>query len=119
MNLGYFYPLSARLEVQSTSSSAMRFGHFADFYATSSDLVTVTGVPQGATVELLGSSGQVYSSSVAGAGGTVTLDIAAPDMPLAAYVQVVELDRTLASTTTTVEVWAGNDYSVSYPAVGP
>ncbi len=111
MDLGYQYPLSARVEVQSNDNSTMRFGRYSDFYAATSDNVTVTHAPVGAVVELVSPSGRVYFSKTAGASGTVQIGLAAFAMPLIAYVRVVYLGRTLATSRQPAEVWGGDAYT--------
>jgi hypothetical protein len=113
MDLGYQYPLSARVEVQTTDGSTMRYARFSDFYATSSENVTVGGLPYGATVQLIGPSGSLYSSGVAGPSGIVSLDIAALQIPLTAFVTVTEQGRVVASSPSAIPVWPGDVYFVS------
>ena len=111
MDLEYQYPLSARVEVQSNDNSTMRFGPYLDFYVVTSDNVTVTHVPVAPVVRLVSPSGRVYFSKTAGASGTVQIGLAAFAMPLIAYVRVVYLGRTLATSRQPAEVWGGDAYT--------
>lgn len=112
MHLGYQYPLSARLEVQTTSSSKMVYGRFTDFYAASSENVTIGGLPAGATARLVGPSGSVYASAVSGPSGSVLLPVASYAMPLVTFIVVEDGDSIVASTSAPSGVWGGDVYSV-------
>ena len=112
MNLGYQYPLTVFLEVQTTDNTTMHFSTYTDYYATSSDTVTVNGAPAGSTVEIVGQSGNVLASSTAGLDGSAQMKIAKYHMPLSANVEVLVMGVVVASTPTMTAVYGGDVYSV-------
>jgi hypothetical protein len=112
MNLGYQYPLTVFLEVQTTDNTAMHFGTYTDYYATSSDAVKVNGAPAGSTVEIVGQSGNVLASATAGLDGA-QLKIGKYHMPLSANVEVLVMGVVVASTPTATAIYGGDVYSVS------
>ncbi|HEV2225576.1 MAG TPA: hypothetical protein VGR56_02080 [Nitrososphaerales archaeon] len=112
MNLGYQYPLTVFLEVQTTDNTAMHFSTYTDYYATTSDSVTVNGAPAGSTVEIVGPSGNVFASATAGLDGSAQIKIAKYHLPLTANVEVLVMGVVVASTTTTTNVYGGDVYSV-------
>ena len=112
MNLGYQYPLTVFLEVQTTDNTAMHFSAYTDYYATSSDTVTVNGAPGGSTVEIVGQSGNVLATTTAGLDGSAHLNIAQYHMPLSANVEVLVMGVVVASTPTTTSIYGGDVYSV-------
>ncbi|HEV2226584.1 MAG TPA: hypothetical protein VGR56_07260, partial [Nitrososphaerales archaeon] len=112
MNLGYQYPLTVFLEVQTTDNTAMHFSTYTDYYATSSDSVIVNRAPAGSTVEIVGQSGNVLASATAGLDGSAQMKIAKYHMPLSANVEVLVMGVVVASTPTTTIVYGGDVYSV-------
>ncbi len=112
MTLGYQYPLTVFLEVQTTDNTVMHFSTYTDYYATSSDTVTVNGAPAGSTVEIVGQSGNVLASAPAGVDGSAQLKIAKYHMPLSANVEVLVMGVVVASTPTTAAIYGGDVYSV-------
>jgi hypothetical protein len=113
MNLGYQYPLTAFLEVQTTDSSTMHFSVYSDYYATASDTLTVTGVPPNATVEVASPTGSVLATGQADASGTATLKIGMYHMPLQAEIRVFVLGVRVGSTSSVVSLYGGDVYQAS------
>jgi len=116
-NLGYQVPFQFFLETQTSYQGAMYTGTFQNFYMTSSDSVTVTGMPTGTTAQLVSPSGQVLASAPEGS-GTATLEVAQFNMPIVANIQVSLLGVSVASTTSPVSIWGGDSYSLSLLGVG-
>jgi hypothetical protein len=119
MNLGYEYPLTAFLEVQTTDYSTMHFSAYSDYYATSSPSITVQNAPPGSTVEIVGSGGNVYSSGQVDSSGTSQLNIGMYDMPLNANINVYLFGVLVGSTSASVPIYGGDVYTVSLsPNIG-
>jgi len=113
LSLGYQQPYQFFLETQTSDTSGMFTGTFQNFYLTSSDSVTVTGMPVDSTAEIVSSSGQVLASS-AESSGTATLGIAQFDMPLVANIEVTTvLGVSIASTSSPISIWGGDSYALS------
>jgi hypothetical protein len=113
LSLGYQYPLSARLEVQSTDNGTMRYSHYSDFYATTSPSVTFGNLPQGAEVALLAGSGQLYSSAAVNSSGVASLNIAQFAMPLKASVLIIVDGQVVAGSSGPMTLWGGDEYVYS------
>jgi hypothetical protein len=113
MDLGYQYPLSAFLEVQTTDNTAMYFSVYRDYYATASDTVTVRDAPPGSTVAIVDQSGNFFARGQADNSGTATLQIGMYHMPLRAYIRVFLMGTMIGSTTGSVDIYEGDVYTVS------
>ncbi len=113
MNLGYQYPLTAFLEVQSTDNTAMHFSTYTDYYATTSDSVTVAGAPPGSTAQLVDPSGRVLASAPADLSGTARLDIGMYAEPLQANVVVSLQGAEIATTSAPMPVYGGDSFAVT------
>jgi len=108
-------PFKSYLEVETTSTSAMRNGTYTDYYATLGEDVTVSGAPPGGKVQIEDSSGGVLVSSTANITGVATLNVGQLQLPLSGYfIRVYDVDGTLiGSTPSAVTVWGGDVYTVS------
>src|SRR3989442_6350347 len=108
-------PFKSYLEVETTSTSAMRNGTYADYYATLGEDVTVSGAPPGGKVQIEDSSGGVLVSSTANITGVATLNVGQLQLPLSGYfIRVYDVDGTLiGSTPSAVTVCGGDVYTVS------
>lgn len=113
MNLGYQYPLTVFLEVQTTDGSKMFFSTYTDYYATKSDTVTVKGLVPYSTAQIVGTSGSVLSTAQADGSGTAHLDIGMYDMPLAANIEDIVLGAPVASTSGPVNIFGGDVYTTA------
>jgi hypothetical protein len=119
MSLDMPTPFRAFLQVDSSSGS-MRYGVFENYYATTSEDVTVTGAPSGDTLQLVGPTGSVLASATVGSGGTATMPVAMYAMPLNADVEVLDSSgHVVASTSGPVQVYGGDVYSVTAPTQDP
>jgi len=116
MNLKMPSPFNAYLEVQTSSSSAMRFSTYIDYYATLSGVVTVNNVPPASTVEIVGSNGNTLASAQTPFSCTscqVNLDVGKYFFPLTnAYIQVY-ISGVQVATTSAIAIWGGDVYSLS------
>ncbi len=113
LNLGYQFPLTAFLEVESTDNTTMHFSTYTDYYATSAGSIQVTGAPAGSTVDVVNPSGTVLASGRASLSGTAVLDVSRYDMPLVANIEVLALGLPVASTPAPVAIYGGDTYAVS------
>lgn len=113
MNLGYQYPLTTFLEVQSTDNTTMHYSTYTDYYATTSGNITVNGAPAGSTVQLIGASGAVLASGRASLSGTAVLDVTMYNMPLSANIVVTDLGVTVASTSSPAAIYGGDAYALT------
>ena|SRR2546425_5285748 len=108
-------PFKSYLEVETTSTGAMRNGTYTDYYATLGEDVTVSGAPPGGKVQIEDSSGGVLVSSTANDTGVATLNVGQFHLPLSGYlIRVYDTDDTLlGSTPSAVTIWGGDVYAVS------
>ena len=113
MNLGYQYPLTAFLEVQTTDYTAMHFSAYSNYYATSSPNVKVENAPPGSTVRIVGNDGRVFAAAQADNSGTATLDVGMYDMPLNANINVYMFGVQVGSTSSSVPIYGGDVYTVT------
>ncbi|HEV2389812.1 MAG TPA: hypothetical protein VGS04_03715 [Nitrososphaerales archaeon] len=113
LNLEFQQPFQFFLETQTSYAGAMFTGTFNNFYLTSGDSVTVTGMPSGSTAQLVSPSGAVLASAAENS-GTATLPIGHFNMPLTANIRVTSLlGISVASTKSPISIWGGDSYSLS------
>jgi hypothetical protein len=114
-------PFNAYLEPQTSFSGQMLFGAYRDYYATSSNAVTVTNTPKDAVVKVIdASSNAVLASSKASEGGVAVLDIGKYHFPLRnASIKLYDSQgaQVLASTADGGggAIWGGDEYIVGNP----
>lgn len=124
LNLQMPMPFNAYLEPETSYGEAMLNGTFTDYYATTSENVKVTNNPIGASyVDIVvpnsSGSGTVVATAPVDSSGTATLNIGAFDMPLAAYIKIYGSGGVqLASTPSTINIFGGDQYSVSLLGLG-
>lgn len=107
-------PYNAYLEVETTSTSAMRNGTYTDYYAALGENITVSGAPPGGKVQIENATGGVLASSTANITGIATLNVGQYHLPLTAYIRVYDVDGTLlGSTPSAVTIWGGDVYTFS------
>jgi hypothetical protein len=113
MTLNMPPPQQVYLEPQSSTASSMLFGTYANYYATSSEGVTVTNAPVGGTAKLVDASNAVLASAPVAADGTATMLIGRYSLPISAFIKVFDANNNLvASTAAAVSVWGGDTYAV-------
>lgn len=113
LNLQFQQPFQFFLETQTSYAGAMFTGTFGNFYLTSSDSITVTGMPSGSTAQIVSPSGAVLESAPESS-GTATLAIGQFSMPLVANIKVTSLlGVSVASTKSPISIWGGDSYSLS------
>ncbi len=112
LNLGYQQPFYFFLETQTSYTGGMFTGTFQNFYLTSSDSVTVTGMPSGSTAVIVSPSGAVLASAPESS-GTATLAIGQYDMPLVANIKVTSVLGVSIASTKSGFIWGGDSDSLS------
>lgn len=119
LNLQMPEPLNSYLEPQSSYSGQLLNGIYKDYYATTDEAIRVTNNPLGASyVDLVlpnsSGSGTVIATAPVDSSGTATIPVGEFDMPLGAYIKVYStLGVELASTSSPVKIYGGDQYSVS------
>ena len=115
LNLTIPAPFNTYIEVQTTSTSAMRNGTYTDYYATLGENITVSGATPGGMVQIEDASGIALVSSTANSTGVATLMVGPYHLPLNGYyIRVYDIDGTLiGSTPSAVTIWGGDAYAVS------
>ncbi|HJU14683.1 MAG TPA: hypothetical protein VJ792_09540 [Candidatus Nitrosotalea sp.] len=112
-------PFNSYLEPQSSYSGQMLNGIYKDYYATTDENIKVTNNPIGASqVDLVvpnsSGSGTVVATAPVDSSGTATIEVGEFDMPLGAYIKVYNgAGLELASTSSPVNIYGGDQYSVS------
>jgi hypothetical protein len=122
LNLQMSAPFNAYLEVESTYASGMLFATYADYYATSSDVVAVQGGPSGGTVVMVDSNNNVLASVSIGSNGMAYATVGQYRMPFVGSIQVYDPNQNLvASALETAGIWGGDVYQVqnSAPVASP
>ncbi|MDE1829103.1 MAG: hypothetical protein KGI25_02155 [Thaumarchaeota archaeon] len=124
LNLQMSEPFQAYLEPQTSYAGALLNGVYANYYATSDESIKVTNNPVGASyVDIVvpnsSGSGTVVATAPVDSSGTATINVGQFDMPLAAYIKVYGAGGVeLASTSSTVDIFGGNQYSASLLGTG-
>jgi hypothetical protein len=106
-------PFNAYLEVETSDTAQMLWATYADYYATTSNVVTVQNVPAGDIAEIVSGS-TVYASATntGDSAATLTLDIAKYNMPLAGVLEVLSGGSVIATSGST-SFWGGDVYEFS------
>ena len=114
LNLQMPAPFNTYLEPQSSYPGQLLNGTYKDYYATTGETIKVTNNPLlAATVKLVDPTGKVLASAPVNS-GTAILNIGQFHMPLAAYFKVYDtLGIQLASTSSPVNIFGGDAYSVN------
>ncbi len=114
LNLQMPMPFNTYLEPQSTYQGQLLDGTFTNYYATTSETVTVTNNPiLASTVDLVDPTGKVITTSPVSS-GTATFTIGQYHMPLAAYIKIYDSHGIqLASTSSPANIFGGDVYKVS------
>ena len=119
LNLQMPEPFNSYLEPQSSYSGQLLNGTYADYYATTGETIKVSNNPISASyVDLVVPSstgnGTVVATAPVDSSGTATIEVGQFDMPLGAYIKVYgALGTELASTSAPVNIFGGDQYSVS------
>src|SRR5690242_10270690 len=114
MNLQMPGPFNAFLEPQSSYPGQMLDGSYKDYYATTDENIKITNNPANAArVDLIGTSGTVIASSPV-ISGTGTINVGSYHFPLAGTIKVYDgSNNVIASTSSIVNIFGGDVYSVS------
>jgi hypothetical protein len=110
-NLNIPEPFNAYLEVETSDSQQMLWAGYTDFYATTSNDVTIQNVPAGDVAEIVSGSTVYASATNSGSSpAAVSLNIAQYDLPLAGSLEILSGGSVVATTGST-SFWAGDAYS--------
>jgi hypothetical protein len=113
MTLNMPPPEQVYLEPQSSTASSMLTGTYTNYYAASTEGVTVTNAPAGGTAELVDASNNVLASAPVAANGSAKMLVGKYSLPVSAFIKVFDGSNNLvASTATAVSVWGGDSYAV-------
>ncbi|CUR52242.1 exported protein of unknown function [Nitrosotalea devaniterrae] len=114
LNLQMPAPFNVFEEPQSSYAGQLLNGTYADYYATTSEIVKVTNAPSlASTIDLVDPTGKVLATSPV-TSGTATFTIGQFHMPLAAYIKMYDSHNIqLASTSSPVNIFGGDVYTVS------
>ena len=114
MSLQIPAPFNAFLEPQSSYAKQMFYGSYKDYYAATSENVTVTtNLSNAATVSIVDKSGNTLVSAPIST-GTAVLDVGMYHLPLAGYINVYDSNHIqIASTPSPANIFGGDIYSVS------
>src|SRR6267143_1953790 len=107
-------PFNAFLEPQSSYEGQLLNGTYKDYYVTTDENIQVTNLPSNAArVDLTDTSGKVLASAPM-TGSTAKLDVGKYHFPLATTIKVYDSNNIMiASTSTPVNIFGGDVYSVS------
>ena len=112
MNLQMPGPFNTYLEPQTTYPGQLLNGTYTNYYATTSETVKITNLPNNTTrADLVGSSGNILAS-VPVSNGTASLDLGKYDFPLAGTIKAYDANNVLTSTSSSVtNIYGGDVYS--------
>jgi hypothetical protein len=113
MNLQMPGPFNAFLEPQTSYAGEMQYGTYKDYYAASSETVTVTNTPPfSAKVRLVDSSMHVLAEAPV-VSDSASLTIGQYHMPLGAFIKVYDSNEIeIASTPSPIGIYGGDTYQV-------
>ena len=101
-----------------SSSATMRYTTFYNYYASTSDVVTVTSAPSGDSAQLVDASNNVLASAKVATNGDAFLPVGMYAMPVTAYLKVLDPSGALvASTSAPVPIYGGDVYAVTAPTL--
>lgn len=114
MTLNMPPPQQVYLEPQSSTASSLLTGTYTDYYATSSEGVSVTNAPPGGTAEIVDASNNVLASAPVAANGSTTIPVGGYSLPMTGFIKVLDKSNNLvAATATAASVWGGDAYTTS------
>jgi hypothetical protein len=107
-------PFNAILEVQTNSASAMRFGSFLAYYATSDENVNIANAPAGGTVKIVDSANNVLATAPVSSTGTAAPSVGQYRLPLTASIQAYDSTGAFAASTPGASTtWGGDSYTLT------
>ncbi|MCL4518418.1 MAG: hypothetical protein M1587_04400 [Thaumarchaeota archaeon] len=116
MNLQMQSPFNSFLEEQSTYPNSLVFGLFKDYYATTSDMVTVIGAQPGAVTEILGSNNTILAKATVGQNGEALMDVGQYHMPITGLEELYDSNHNVIATTGSSSIWGGDIYGANEPS---
>ena len=108
-------PFYAFVEVQTTTSSKMRFGAYADYYATLNNDIRLMNAPRSGIVQIIDSStGNQIANGTVGWDGTARFDVGMYHMPIHnALINIYDSSGKDLIASGTTKLWGGDVYSVA------
>ena len=108
-------PFYAFVEVQTTSSSHMRFGAYTDYYATLNNDIRLMNAPRSGIVQIIDSStGNQIANGTVGWDGTARFDVGMYHMPINnALINIYDSSARDLIASGTTKLWGGDVYSVA------
>ena len=114
MTLNMPSPFQAYLEPQTSSNSSMLYGTYANYYATTSEGVTITNAPAGGTAKIVDASNNVLASAPVAANGSATMLVGEYSLPISGTIEVYDSSGALvASTPASIAIWGGDVYALA------
>ncbi|MDG6906489.1 MAG: hypothetical protein JRN20_11960 [Nitrososphaerota archaeon] len=106
-------PFNSFLEEQSSYSNALMYGQFKDYYATTSDMVTVTGMKLATTAQVVSTDGTILGSAPVGKNGQAMVEVGQYDMPIAGYVRIVDPKQNVIAISDPTSIWGGDVFGLA------
>ena len=108
-------PFYGFVEVQTTTSSQMRFGAYADYYATLNNDIRVMNAPSSGIVKIIdASTGNQIANGTVGWDGTARFDVGMYHMPINnALINIYDSSGKDLIAYGTTKLWGGDVYSVA------
>jgi hypothetical protein len=118
MSLGMSTPFIAFVQDDTSSSSAMHYATYSNYYVTANENIKITNNPSNAaTAKIVDSSGQVLSSASV-TSGTATLNVAKYLFPLAATINVYDSSGSVIASSP-ASIYGGDVFSVTSTSSAP
>ncbi len=118
MNLGMSTPFIAYVQDDTSSSNAMHYATYSNYYVTADENIKITNNPSNAaSAKVVDSSGQVLSSSSV-TSGTATLNVAKYSFPLAATINVYDSSGSVIASSP-ASIYGGDVFSVTSTSSAP
>ncbi|HZS74515.1 MAG TPA: fibronectin type III domain-containing protein, partial [Candidatus Nitrosotalea sp.] len=118
MNLGMSTPFITFVQDDTSSSSAMHYATYSNYYVTANENIKVTNNPSNAaTVKIVDSSGNILASSAV-TSGTGTLNVGKYSFPLAATINVYDSSGSVIASSP-ASMYGGDVFSVTNTASTP
>jgi hypothetical protein len=111
-------PFNSYLEVQSTNTQSQHFASYSNYFATTSQFVSITGGPPGGMMKITDSTGKQLGSATISSGGTASIDLGSYLMPISGTVSVYLANGSLDGSYSG-QIWAGDTYGFASPPPPP
>jgi prepilin-type processing-associated H-X9-DG protein len=113
MSLGISRPFVTFVQDDTSSSMAMHYATFSNYYITTDEKIQVTNIPSNAvTASVVGSTGKILASSSVTA-GTATLNVGMYNFPLSANINIYDSNNALIASSP-ARIYGGDVFSVTH-----